>query len=94
MQPSAYSTPGTLSGNTGLTFGTGRGAGVGAEDVEASASVAREAVLRHCRLLHWKLFLMPPHHYLCHQDLRVLDSRRPVKKIERVESGTFTKEVH
>ena len=45
MQPSAYSTPGTLSGNTGLTFGTGRGAGVGAVDVEASASVAREAVV-------------------------------------------------
>ena len=45
MQPSAYSTPGTLSGSTGLTFGTGRGAGVGAVDVEASASVAREAVV-------------------------------------------------
>ena len=45
MQPSAYSTPGTLSGNTGLTFGTGWGAGVGAVDVEASASVAREAVV-------------------------------------------------
>ena len=43
MQPSAYSTPETLSGNTGLTFSTGWGAGVGAVDVEASASVAREA---------------------------------------------------
>ena len=45
MQPSAYYTPGTLSGNTGLTFGTRRGAGVGAVDMEASASVAREAVV-------------------------------------------------
>ena len=43
MQPLVNSTAGNLSGSTCFAFGTGRGAAVGALDVEASASM--EAVV-------------------------------------------------
>ena len=43
MQPSVNSTAGNLSGNTCFALGTGRGAGVGALEVDASAS--KEAVV-------------------------------------------------
>ena len=61
MQPSVKSTAGNLSGSMCFALGTGRGAGVGALEVDASAS--KEAVVETLPIVTLKQPQRPHLHY-------------------------------